>query len=72
MTDTSALQRKDCPIQCLGVDPDGKTFHFLNDRVEHVALTADELGTDEGLRALFTKTESVKWARRHWPSKDMH
>lgn len=72
MNSTSPLDRTDCPIQALGIDPDGRTYHFLNDLVQHVTLTEEELGTDEGMRALFTRKESMKWARRYWPSKNMH
>lgn len=70
--DAEALLQPDCPIQPLGIDPDGVTYHFLNDRKELVSLKEDQLNTDEGMLSLFTKLESKKWARRHWPAKDMH
>ena len=72
MDATDPLKRDDCPIKCLGIDPDGKTYWFLNDKVELISLTEDVLGSDEGLLSLFTKKESQKWARRYWPSKLFH
>jgi len=67
-----ALSRADCPIKVLGTDLDGQTYYFLNDNNELVSQKMEELGSAAGMRALFTKKESIKWARRHWPSKSMH
>lgn len=64
------LERRDCPIKCLGVDPDGKTYWFLNDRGQAVGLTADQLGGD-GFAALFTKKASQEWLCRHFPKSDV-
>lgn len=72
MTSTPPFDRDDCPTKPLGIDPDGCTYHFLNNNSEHIALTEDQLRTDEGLCTLFTKVESLKWARRRWPAKNMH
>jgi hypothetical protein len=67
MKEVDPLLFSDCPIKCLGIDPNGKTYWFLNDRSELVGLGADDLSSGWGLGALFTKNESREWAERHFP-----
>jgi hypothetical protein len=64
------LNRPDCPIKCLGIDPDGKTFWFLNDKAELVGLTVDELNWD-CVKPLFTKPASLQWLHQHFPGNDV-
>lgn len=71
MDKSDLLKRDDCPIKCLGIGEDGNSYWFLNDKAEVISLTEEELAKD-GLERLFTTTESKKWARRHWLSKDYH
>ena len=62
MNQIDPLKRGDCPVKPLGIDADGM-YVFLNDRSELITLDAESIGTDEFFEALFTKEESLYWAR---------